>query len=132
MLEKPINTIDSIINQDFENMMSVYENTDSLAQKSTKVGVKTKKKEVGKKHRHNTKFLSHSAFDRLDHPKYMMYSSHDTQVGIIWEFLQPSNFDPSYIPYASFLQIELYKNQNCSSTIEKKNLDADKGKCYYL
>jgi len=57
MLEKPINIIDSIISQDFENLMSVYENTDSLAQK-----VKSKKTKVkiannglkSKKHRHNT------------------------------------------------------------------------------
>lgn len=88
MLEKPINTIDSIINQDFENMMNVYENTDSLAQKASNDDPNTKKKDKGKKkHRHNTKFLNHYAFDQLDHPKYMMYSSHDTQVGIIWEFL---------------------------------------------
>ena len=93
--------------------METYENTDSLAQKSKKNVSLTEKK-----HRHNTKFLSHSEIDRLDHPKYMMYSSHDTQVGIIWEFLQPQNFDPSYIPYASFMQIELYKNHNCSSTVE--------------
>lgn len=120
MLEKPINIMDSIISQDFENLMSIYDNTDSLAQKvhTASNGLK------GKKHRHNTKWVSHFAFDQIDHPKYMMYSSHDTQVGIIWEFLQPQNFDPSYIPYASFLQIELYKDQNCSTSMK---VDANKG-----
>ena len=51
-----------------------------------------------------------------------MYSSHDTQVGLIWNYLNPTNFDPYYIPYASFIQMEFYKDQNCkdfSNTVEE-------------
>jgi hypothetical protein len=47
------------------------------------------------------------------YPKYMMYSSHDTQVGIVWEWLNFTNFNFDTIPYASFLHMELYENKYC-------------------
>lgn len=56
----------------------------------------------------------------------MMYSTHDTQVAIIWQFLDPKNFNPLYIPYASFIQMELYKDQKCKE--DPENLD----KCFYM
>ena len=56
----------------------------------------------------------------LSHPKYMMYSSHDTQVGIVWEWLNFTNFNFDYIPYASFLQMELYENKQCKENNSEK------------
>jgi len=51
---------------------------------------------------------------KLDqYPKYMMYSSHDTQIGIVWEWLNFTNYNFDTIPYASFLQMELYENKKC-------------------
>ena len=47
-------------------------------------------------------------------PKYLMYSSHDTQVGILWEWLNFTSFQFDSIPYASFLQMELYEDKNCN------------------
>jgi len=47
-------------------------------------------------------------------PKYFMYSSHDTQVGILWEWLNFTTFQFDSIPYASFLQMELYEDKNCN------------------
>ena len=70
--------------------------------------------------------MSEGQFTKLTHPKFMMYSTHDTQVAIIWQFLDPKNYDPLYIPYASFIQMELYKDQNCQE--EGENQD----KCFYM
>ncbi len=54
----------------------------------------------------------------------MMYSAHDTQMAMIWEFLAPTNYDPFFIPYASFMQMELYKDEKCTN----KNID----ECFYV
>lgn len=32
---------------------------------------------------------------------------------MIWEFLKPTNYDPLFIPYASYINMELYKDQKC-------------------
>ena len=41
-------------------------------------------------------------------PKFMMYSAHDTTVANVWDFLKPTDFEYSVIPYASFVQIKLW------------------------
>lgn len=52
-----------------------------------------------------------------------MYSSHDTQVGVLWEWLNFTSFQFDSIPYASFLQMELYEDKNCSA-------QSDPTKCF--
>lgn len=54
----------------------------------------------------------------------MMYSSHDTQVGVLWEWLNFTTFQFDSIPYASFLQMELYEDKNCHS------VQSDPSKCF--
>ena len=126
MLEQPINVMDSIINQDFADLMEIYEvpelyqnKTQSLSEILKNKAHPSKRKTVKKVHqkKHRTKYVTGESFDQMLHPKYMMYSSHDTQLGIIWEFLKPTNFDPDSIPYASFLHMELYKDPTCYSEI---------------
>lgn len=57
----------------------------------------------------------------MKQPKFMMYSSHDTQIGILWDVLSPKNFKPLTIPYSSFIQVELFKNQTC---LKEKGTDS--------
>jgi hypothetical protein len=47
-----------------------------------------------------------------ENTKYVMYSAHDTQIGIIWEFLGRYLDIPEwyYIPYASYMTMSLYSN----------------------
>lgn len=84
-------------------------------------------KHGGTRPKHNkTAYMGEDQWSKLTHPKYMMYSTHDTQLGIVWEFLDPVNYDPLYIPYASFIQMELYKDEKCKE--DAKNTD----KCFYM
>ena len=39
----------------------------------------------------------------------LIYSAHDTQIGMLWQFL---NLDFENIPFCSFIQMELHKNEN--------------------
>ena len=66
----------------------------------------------------------------LRHNKYEMMSAHDDQIGILWQFLELQKFYTNsepwfYVPYASFVQIELVKESNCQDT----DLTAS---CFYL
>jgi len=39
----------------------------------------------------------------LNIPKLLMYSSHDSQIGPGWEFLNPYEFWYEYIPFSSYI-----------------------------
>ncbi len=54
----------------------------------------------------------------------MMYSAHDTQLAMVWEFLNPTNYDPFFIPYSSFIHMELFKDEKCN----EKDLNA----CFHV
>ena len=43
-----------------------------------------------------------------DDLKYLIHSSHDTQVWNVLKFLEPVNFEPIDMPYASTLYLELH------------------------
>ena len=49
------------------------------------------------------------------HPKYFMYSSHDVQMGVIWDFVSPiiEMKEWYYIPYASYLEVSLKYDESC-------------------
>jgi hypothetical protein len=54
----------------------------------------------------------------LQEPKFQMISAHDTQINYIWNFLDffPSRFQTdklNFIPYSSYIQIELIKLLKC-------------------
>jgi hypothetical protein len=37
-----------------------------------------------------------------------MYSAHDNTIAVLWEYLHAKNFDWYYIPFASYVQIKVY------------------------
>ena len=45
--------------------------------------------------------------------KYIVHSSHDTQQWNVKEFLQPLNYDPIDMPYASTIFFELHYDEGC-------------------
>lgn len=70
-------------------------------------------------------------------PKYFLYSGHDTNIGNLWQYLNPVGFkqdnlqgqfvDWYQIPYASSIQMELHKKKNC--TLAKGE---DESSCFYV
>ena len=69
------------------------------------------------------------------HPKFVMLSAHDNQITNLWQTLDPihfqqDNFDDKYedwysVPYASFIQIELHKLNDCEDDNNRPT-----GKCW--
>lgn len=118
MLERPINIVDSIVNQAMEQAQQdnsldekAPKSKSLLEMESSSKGTSSKRhKHTGAKRHNHIAYMSESQWSKLTHPKYMMYSTHDTQLAVVWEFLDPKNYDPLYIPYASFIQMELYKD----------------------
>lgn len=51
-----------------------------------------------------------------------MFSAHDSQIAIIWEFLNAANFNLTTVPYSSFVQMELYK----------KGFNCKKEDCFFI
>lgn len=49
---------------------------------------------------------------KVDLPSYVQFSSHDSQMGNVWAWLEP-DADWYYIPYASYLHIELSRDDLC-------------------
>lgn len=56
-------------------------------------------------------------------PKYILYSSHDTQVGNVISWLGPSNLVMNDIPFASAVFMELHYDRNCEARDES---------CFYV
>ena len=48
----------------------------------------------------------------------MMYSAHDNTIANVWAWLKPANFKWNQIPYASYVQINLWYNPQCSTREE--------------
>jgi hypothetical protein len=65
-------------------------------------------------------------------PKYFMYSSHDTQMGIIWDFLAPilDMQEWYYIPYASYLELTLKYDKVCINEILSQSLTTSFDDCF--
>jgi hypothetical protein len=52
-------------------------------------------------------------------PKFLSYSGHDTQIQLLWEFLEPLEGElPDNTPFASFIQMELHYEQKCISEMK--------------
>jgi len=63
-------------------------------------------------------------------PKYMMYSAHDNQIANLWVHLQPVNFSYDYIPYSSYITMQLYMDQDC---IKNNQLEIEeKADCFII
>lgn len=50
-----------------------------------------------------------------DDLRYYVHSSHDTQIWNVLEFLQPLNYDPTDVPYASTIFFEIHYDETCMS-----------------
>ena len=57
---------------------------------------------------HPYESVSYAAFSMLKHPKMVIYSSHDTQLMVLLNWLNADNYEPKQVPFASFITIELY------------------------